>query len=1041
MGYSELFCQSNFSFLQGASHPEELIIQANFLGYQALAITDECSVAGVVRAHTAIKEHELSIQLIIGSMFWLNNEVQLILICPDRLAYAELCRVITNARRRSEKGEYNLQEWDLMSLKHCLVIWLPKGEASDQEWGHWLIKYHRERLWLGVQRRLLNNERDYLAHCEHLAKQLKLSITACGGVLMHNAERLVLQHTLTAIKHGQPVNELGSRRLPNCERTLRTLAKLSKLFKPEWLTESLIISKQCQFNLQELKYEYPAELVPKGRTPIAHLRELVTQGMTLRFPEGTSTEISDTIEKELTLIEELNYPYYFLTIHDVVMFAKRQGILYQGRGSAANSIVCYCLEITSVDPRQISVLFERFISKERDEPPDIDVDFEHERREEVIQYIYQKYGRERTAIAATVITYRLKSAIREVGKALGINITQLEFFIKNINRRDRGLSWESQVIELGLNPKSTKGQQFISLVNEIRGFPRHLSQHVGGFVISAGPLYELVPIENASMADRTVIQWDKDDLESLGLLKVDVLALGMLSAIRKCFDLVKHHYQRSLSIAELTKLKDDPKVYKLIQQADTVGLFQIESRAQMSMLPRLKPANYYDLVIQIAIVRPGPIQGDMVHPFLKRRDGLEAIEYPSEEVKEVLSRTLGVPIFQEQVIKLAMVAAGFTGGEADQLRRAMASWKKNGKLLQFKHKLITGMQARGYQAEFAEQIFNQILGFGEYGFPESHSASFAVLAYVSAWLKCYYPALFYTSLLNSLPMGFYSASQLIQDAKRHNITILPVCVNYSQYDHMVIDYQREKALRLGLRIVKGFSRQSANVLLSNRPEQGFKSINEVKQLGLNRYTLEQLASANAFYLLVGNRYQTRWQLMNQEDEMPLFSSLHSVLTRTEEASISSIEESAPEQTSFDFMPSEIDNLTEDYAATGITLGKHPITLLSESGKLPKFTRMAELAQKAHKSMITVIGVVTGKQAPGTAGGVTFVTLEDDTGNINVVIWAATSRAQKQPFITAKILKVTGILEREGDVIHVIAGKLTDLTHELAELQTKSRDFH
>ncbi|REL29311.1 error-prone DNA polymerase [Thalassotalea euphylliae] len=1041
MSYSELFCQSNFSFLQGASHPEELILQARFLGYEALAITDECSVAGVVRAYTASKEHELNIKLIVGSMFWLNSELQLLLLCPSRVAYAELCRVITNARRRSEKGEYDLQEWDLMSLKHCLIIWLPTGQVCDQHWGSWLVKYHGKRLWLGVQRHLLNNEQAYLSHCEQLADKLELSITACGGVLMHTSERLVLQHTLAAISAGTTVKELGDKRLPNCERAMRSLAKLSKLFKPEWLRSSLIISELCQFNLSELRYEYPAELVPKKQKPMDYLRSLVKQGIAGRFPEGISTEISDTIEKELTLIEELNYPYYFLTIHDVVMFAKRQGILFQGRGSAANSIVCYCLGITSVDPRQISVLFERFISKERDEPPDIDVDFEHERREEVIQYIYQKYGRERTAIAATVITYRLKSAIREVGKALGINITQLEFFIKNINRRDRGLSWESQVIELGLNPKSTKGQQFISLVNEIRGFPRHLSQHVGGFVISAGPLYELVPIENASMTDRTVIQWDKDDLESLGLLKVDVLALGMLSAIRKCFDLVKDHYQRSLSIAEITKLKDDPKVYKLIQQADTVGLFQIESRAQMSMLPRLKPANYYDLVIQIAIVRPGPIQGDMVHPFLKRRDGVEAIEYPSEEVKEVLSRTLGVPIFQEQVIKLAMVAAGFTGGEADQLRRAMASWKKNGKLLQFKNKLISGMQARGYQAEFAEQIFNQILGFGEYGFPESHSASFAVLAYVSAWLKCYYPALFYASLLNSLPMGFYSASQLIQDAKRHKITILPVCVNHSYYDHKVVDYLGEKGLRLGLRIVKGFSQQSANILLSSRPEQGFKSINHIKKLGLNRYSLEQLASANAFHLLTGNRYQTRWQLMNQEDEMPLFSSLHSEPTRTEEIAVSSIAESAPEQVSFEFTPNEIDDLTEDYAATGLTLGKHPITLLAESGKLPKFTRMVELTNKAHKSMITVIGVVTGKQAPGTAGGVTFVTLEDDTGNINVVVWAATSRAQKQPYITAKILKVTGILEREGEVIHVIAGKLTDLTHELANLDTKSRDFH
>ena len=503
-------------------------------------------------------------------------------------------------------------------------------------------------------------------------------------MLFHNANRLPLQHTLTAVKEGKPITELGNKRLSNAERALRSIQKLEKLFKAEWLIESYRLSELCAFNLNELRYEYPAELVPDEKTPIEHLRELVSKGIAFRFPEGIKPEVQATIDKELALIEELDYPYYFLTIHDVVMFAKQAGILFQGRGSAANSVVCYCLEITSVDPRQINVLFERFISKERDEPPDIDVDFEHERREEVIQYIYQKYGRERTAIAATVITYRLKSAIRDVGKALGINLTQLEFFIKNINRRDRGLDWQAQVVELGLESDSLKGQQFIQLVNEIKGFPRHLSQHVGGFVISAGALYELVPVENASMEDRTVIQWDKDDLESLGLLKVDVLALGMLSAIRKCFSSVKAHYQKNLSIASITKLQDDENVYRMIQKADTVGLFQIESRAQMSMLPRLKPATYYDLVIQIAIVRPGPIQGDMVHPFLKRRDGIEAIEYPSEEVKEVLERTLGVPIFQEQVIKLAMVAAGFTGGEADQLRRAMASWKKNGKLFLFK---------------------------------------------------------------------------------------------------------------------------------------------------------------------------------------------------------------------------------------------------------------------------------------------------------------------------------------------------------------------
>lgn len=1024
MAYSELFCQSNFSFLHGASHPEELVMQAEQLGYHAISITDECSVAGIVRAHAAIKDNKLTVKLIVGSMFWLNNDLQLILLSPNRQAYAELCRVITNARRRSEKGSYDLQEWDVMSLKHCLMIWLPTGRVSDDVWGAWLKKHHQGRIWLGLQRHMYGNDHDYIQHCSALAHSFTFPITACGGVLFHHAERLTLQHTLTAIKEGVPVAKLGHKRISNAERTLRPLQKLRKLFDAEWLAQSDAIAQKCQFNLQELKYEYPAELVPKGKTAMSYLRELVAKGIAFRFAEGIQPEIEQIIDKELNLIEALDYPYFFLTIHDVVMFAKQKGILYQGRGSAANSVVCYCLEITSVDPRQINTLFERFISKERDEPPDIDVDFEHERREEVIQYIYQKYGRERTAIAATVITYRLKSAIREVGKALGLNLTQLEFFIKNINRRDRSLAWQSQVVELGLDPNSTKGQHFIQLVDEIKGFPRHLSQHVGGFVISAGPLYELVPVENASMTERTVIQWDKDDLESLGLLKVDVLALGMLSAIRKCFQLIERCHGKSFSLADITRLQDDANVYQMIQKADTVGLFQIESRAQMSMLPRLKPATYYDLVIQIAIVRPGPIQGDMVHPFLKRRDGTEPVHYPSEEVKDVLARTLGVPIFQEQVIKLAMVAAGFTGGEADQLRRAMASWKKSGKLMQFKAKLIQGMESRGYQVGFAEQVFNQILGFGEYGFPESHSASFAILAYVSAWLKYYYPVIFYTSLLNSLPMGFYSASQLLQDARRHNIVVLPVCINHSNYEHEVVEHNGEQALRLGFCIINGFAKSSADILIAARPEQGFARIHQVKQINISRQAMEQLASSDAFHLISGNRFKTRWQLMNSENEMPLFANDEMV-----------------DQQAFDFTLSGVETLQEDYASIGLSLSQHPITLLDNAGKISPFTRMVDLTKKPHKSVVTVVGVVTGKQAPGTAGGVTFITLEDDSGNINVVVWAATSRAQKQPYMTAKILKVKGILERVGDVVHVIAGRLIDLSSEITELNTQSRDFH
>ncbi|MFA0154966.1 error-prone DNA polymerase [Vibrio sp. 10N.261.46.A3] len=1026
--YSELFCQSNYSFLEGASHAEELVLQADFLRYKALAVTDECSVAGIVKVHSAIKQHKLSLKQIVGSMFWLNEECQVVLICPNRQAYAELCRIITNARRRSSKGHYQLSEWDIMSAKHCFILWLPQQKNEDAHWGQWLSQHHSGRLWIGLQRHLKQTDQQYTDYCVELSQHHHLPITACGGVLMHNANRLPLQHSLTAIKYQRPITEVGSHLLANAERCLRSINKLSHIFKAEWLEESNRIAELCEFDLDSLRYEYPSELIPQGETPMSYLRMLVEKGKQTRFPQGVPSDIQQIIEKELGLIGELDYPFFFLTIHDIVMFAKSQGILYQGRGSAANSVVCYCLEITSVDPRQISVLFERFISKERDEPPDIDVDFEHERREEVIQYIYQKYGRERAALAATVISYRFKSAVRDVGKALGLQETQLDYFIKNTNRRDKSLGWQAQLTQLGLQPDSLKGQQFIHLVNEIIGFPRHLSQHVGGFVISSGPLYELVPVENAAMHDRTIIQWDKDDLETLGLLKVDVLALGMLSAIRKCFDLIKRIHGRSLTIAEITRLKDDPQVYGMIQRADTVGIFQIESRAQMSMLPRLKPKTYYDLVIQIAIVRPGPILGDMVHPFLKRRDGIEPISYPSKDVESVLSRTLGVPIFQEQVIKLAMVAAGFTGGEADQLRRAMAAWKKNGNVFKFKNKLIEGMQKRGYETEFAEQIFKQICGFGEYGFPESHSASFAVLAYCSAWLKCYYPECFYASLLNSQPMGFYSPSQLVQDAQRHNVAILPVCVNASQNNHTVVSHQNGLAIRLGLRQIKGFSEHGIQSVLANRPQSGYRHPSQVKQLSMNKKDIELLASANALHNVSGDRFQTRWAIMDSASDLPLFSQAY------DDAEAGHDEHTLHK-------PNEMQDLLEDFTSVGISLNKHPITLLEEAGRLGRFTHMKDLIQQRHKSMVTVVGLVTGKQSPGTAAGVTFVTLEDSTGNINVVVWGATARAQQQAYLTAKALKVQGILEKEGEVVHVIAGKLIDITDEIVGLKTKSRDFH
>ncbi len=1040
-GYAELSCCTNFTFLKGASSPEELIEQSCQLGYSALAITDECSVAGVVRAYSHVKKEDLNIKLIVGSQFEYQNNIQLTLLCPNRKAYAELCRIITNARRRCDKGEYELNLWDLKSIRECIILWHASGDFNKDEtnltWLKGLNKFIPKKLYIGMTRKLTNREHCYIHNCEEIAKRHQLPIVACGQVLMHCITRLPLQHVLTAIKQGTQVNNIGRKALTNAEQSLRPISKLQTLYKKQYLDISLEIADLCTFDLGELRYEYPSELIPSQSSPSEYLRELVNKGKKYRFPKGVPPDIEVLIEKELKLIHEMQYEHFFITIYDIVQYAKTQKILYQGRGSAANSVVCFCLEITAVDPSQINVLFERFISKERNEPPDIDVDFEHQRREEIYQYIYEKYGRKHAALAATVVTYRTKSAIREVGKALGYEELQLDFFIKNINRRDAAEPWFSQISTLGLSIDSSKAQQLISLVEQIKGFPRHLSQHVGGFIISSGPLHELVPVENAAMDNRTVIQWDKDDLETLALLKVDVLALGMLSAIRKSFEYIESFYNTKLSIADITAGGDDQDVYQMISAADTVGVFQIESRAQMSMLPRLKPATYYDLVIQIAIVRPGPIQGGMVHPYLRRRDGLEPITYPSEDVESVLSRTLGVPIFQEQVIKLAMVAAGFSGGEADQLRRAMGKWKKNGEIEKFRIKLINGMSKRGYTQEYAERIFQQICGFGEYGFPESHSASFAVLAYVSSWLKHYYPAAFYCGLLNSLPMGFYGPSQLLQDASRHGVDILPICINASCWDHQLVITEGEVKLRLGFRLIKGLSESSVNLIMTSKAkhEHGFTHLNQITSSGLNKRDLQLLASANAFAMISGDRYTTRWSLMNMEAELPLFKNIDEGSTPHQEL------DSGRYSKHIVKTPTKVESMLEDYAATNISIHSHPIQLLRENGLLGKYTAAEDLISCRHKSVVTVVGLVTGRQSPGTAGGVTFVTLEDDTGSSNVVIWVATARAQKKSFLTSKLLKVKGVVEREGKVIHVIAGKLIDLSDELQELEIKSRDFH
>ncbi|WP_417690898.1 error-prone DNA polymerase [Pseudidiomarina sp.] len=1029
---SALNCVTNYSFLYGAAHPHEYIERAVQLDYQALAITDECSVAGVVRAFVAMKAVTADLTLLIGSFFVVPEVGTLIVLARNRRGYGQLCRLISLGRSRCAKGSYQVYIDDfLQGLDDCLLLWRPQEKRFSEQVTR-LRQAFPERLWLAYARHYHANDVSEVRTYQHYQRISQLPVVAVDEVLYPQAERQKLHDVMTAIRHRQTITAVKAQLRPNAEHYLRSASQLQRCYPSQWLHAADGIVAQCDFKLSELSYEYPAELVPEGLSATEHLRQLAYAGAKQRFPEGLRSDVQAKLEKELSLIAELKYEYFFLTIHDIVQFAQQRGILYQGRGSAANSVVCYCLQITAVNPDQIDVLFERFISKERDEPPDIDVDFEHQRREEVIQYIYKKYGRDRAALAATVIRYRLRSAFRDVGKALGFNEQELGHYLRQIDRRDQDTPWHEQLVLLqkGL-PATERGRWLLQLTEQLRGFPRHLSQHVGGFVIAAGPLADLVPIEHASMADRTVIQWDKDDLETLKLIKVDVLALGMLSALRRMLQLVAEHYQRPLDLATIPT--EDPKVYQMLQRADSVGVFQIESRAQMNMLPRLRPATFYDLVVQIAIVRPGPIQGDMVHPYLRRRAGEEAVTYPSEEVRQVTERTLGVPIFQEQVIKLAMVAAGFSGGEADQLRRAMANWRSTGELQQFEQRLIAGMQERGYRLDFAQRIYQQICGFGEYGFPESHSASFANLAYASAWFKYHYPAAFYCGLLNSLPMGFYSADQLIQDARRHDVAILPVDIQTSAWQHQLVPMQNGMALRLGLCLVRGLVEKQVQVLLAQRPANGFASLSALRQAGASPALLQRLAAADALKKITGHRYQSQWQtLAEQAEQLPLFATVENSIATTPQASITL----AP--------PSEVKDLAADYRVLGASIRRHPLALLREKKLLRGVRTAAELASCRHQQIVQVAGLVTCRQRPGTAGGVTFITLEDETGMVNVVVWQATARAQRQEYLTAKLLKVVGTVEIHGEVIHVIAGRLEDGAPLLAQLEMegkRSRDFH
>ena len=1086
--YAELHCLSNFSFLRGASHPEELVETAHALGYKALALTDECSLAGVVRAHVAAKEEGL--QLMIGAELRLQaaidsnarsrntdpTDMRIVLLATDRTGYGNLSALITQGRRRTDKGTYRLTRSDLDDgCTGCLLILLPprrgamrsstSATACDEiavEQACWINERFAGRAALAVELLGEARDREHLADLLALGRRFGLPCVACGDVHMHVRSRRALQDTLTAIRLKCTLQEAGYRLYPNGERHLRARERLARIYPHELLAQTLAIAERCTFSLDSLRYEYPQELTPAGETPASHLRKLTAQGFAKRFRaplqehgasptprcavqggcarenlpspagQGSDASAADALDKvrklvehELALISELNYEPYFLTVHDIVAFAHSKGILCQGRGSAANSAVCYCLGITEVDPARIEMLFERFISRERNEPPDIDVDFEHQRREEVMQYVYSKYGRQRAALAATLITYRPKSAIRDVGKALGLEVAQVDRLAKSLAWWDAKDALAERVREAGLDPGAPVIERLVALVTTLLGFPRHLSQHVGGFVISRGPLDHMVPIENAAMPERTMIQWDKDDLDALGLLKVDCLALGMLSAIRRALELIGADAQHSAPCARPFTMADipaeDPAVYAMIGQADTIGVFQIESRAQMAMLPRLAPRCFYDLVIEVAIVRPGPIQGGMVHPYLRRRQGLEPVTYPSAAVRDVLERTLGVPIFQEQVMQLAIVAAGFSPGEADQLRRSMAAWRRKGGLWRFEERLVSGMASRGYGEEFARQIFQQILGFGEYGFPESHAASFALLVYVSAWIKCHHPAAFACALLNSQPMGFYAPSQLVQDARRHGVEIRPVDVAICSWDCTL----EHGTLRLGMRMVKGLTEAAAQRIVAVREQQPLESVADLAQrAALDRHDLACLARAGALQSLAGHRRHAAWQVAGIQAMPPLFAQTQ---MRESPARLAA--------------PTEAQEIVADYNALGLSLRRHPLALLRPHLERRRMQTAAEIRELPHGRLARAAGIVIGRQRPDTASGVIFVTMEDESGCVNVVVWRNLIERQRRELLGARLLGVYGRIEREGTVVHLVAGRLVDWSYMLGALNAASRDFH
>lgn len=1039
--YAELFCFSNFTFLHGASHAQELVERAVQLGYAGLAVTDECSLAGVVRAHVAAKKKGLP--FVVGSYFELTPDdgapaFGIVLLAQNREGYGNLSELITLARGRAPKGQYRLSPGDLSApraehahlrgMPDCLAILVPafpaQTAALDAQIA-WFGKTFGERAWCGLalHRRAMDDL--HRGTVEACAERHGVPVVAVGQVLMHVRSRKPLQDAVTAIRLGRAVADCGYALAQNAEQHLRSRLRLANLYPEAALAQTVEILKRCSFSLTELRYEYPDEIVPTGYTPTRYLREQTYQGAHERYNNGIPAKVEARLEYELELIEALNFEAYFLTVYDLVRFARSKGILCQGRGSAANSVVCYCLRVTEVDPERSIMLFERFISRERDEPPDIDVDFEHQRREEVVQYIYRKYGSDRAALAAAVSTYRSRGTLRETGKALGIDPQLVDTVAKSQQWFDSERELLERLGDCGLDPASQLNRRWAALAAQLHGFPRHLSQHSGGFVISRGKLSRLVPIEPAAMEGRSVIQWDKDDLESLKLLKVDVLALGMLSALRRMFELVGARRGKPFGLSDVPP--EDAATYEMMSRADVIGVFQIESRAQMAMLPRLRPKIFYDLVIQVAIVRPGPIQGGAVHPYLRRREGVEPVAYPSKQLEEALERTLGVPIFQEQVMQIAMIAAGFSPGEADQLRRAMAAWKRKGGLEAYHDRIVTGMTSRGYERSFADAIFEQMKGFGDYGFPESHAASFALLVYASAWLKRHEPEAFLAGMLNAQPLGFYGPSQLVQDARRHRVRVLPADVVHSGWESRfeTVNGGERPAVRLGLSLLRGMHADAAARIERARAEQPFESVRDLaRRAQLTRHDLQALAAANALATLSGNRRAALWQAQAAVAQRDLLAAAWR-------------DDATPALGS----PSEGQEIVSDYRALGLTLGRHPLALLRPMLLKRRLQPAAALNTYRNGRIARACGLVTSRQRPQTAQGVIFVTLEDETGCVNVVVRPEVFEQQRPALLGATLLEVSGIWQRVGEVRHLIAQECVDLSVLLGRLPTTSRNFH